>query len=66
MLSRARVLAGLTAGALELARAGLDDADPGSMLAIDFGTDLLYLEDYRRAREFSESAFEDCCGACKS
>jgi tetratricopeptide (TPR) repeat protein len=58
MLSRARVLAGRTAEALELARAGVDGVEAGSMLAIDFGTELLYLEEYRRAREVFERVVE--------
>ena len=54
MLARAYVLAGRTQDARGLARTGIDTVDPGSILAIDFGTDLLYLEEYRPAREVFE------------
>ena len=40
--------------ALELAAAGAERVEPGSLLAIDFATQFLYLEDYERARELLE------------
>ena len=54
MLSRSLVLGGRAADALELARVGANSVEPGSMLAIDFATDLLYLEEYGRARQVFE------------
>lgn len=58
VLARAHVLAGHTPEALALARSCVGRAEPGSLLAIDFGTDLLYLEDYGAAREVLEQVVE--------
>jgi len=44
-------LAGRVEEARELARASIERTDPGTWLAIDLGTVLLYVEDYRGARD---------------
>jgi DNA-binding NarL/FixJ family response regulator len=49
--SRALILAGRTEEALTLVRSSIDRVDAGTVVAIDFGTDLFYLEDYTRASE---------------
>jgi DNA-binding CsgD family transcriptional regulator len=58
MLSRTLILAGRTEEALALVRSSIDRVDAGSVLAIDFGTDLFYLEDYSRASEVLERVVE--------
>jgi DNA-binding CsgD family transcriptional regulator len=54
MVSRIYVLAGRVAEASSLARSGITEVDADSVLAVDFATDLLYLEDYPRALETLE------------
>ncbi len=51
-------LAGRVEEAQALSRASLEQADPGTWLAIDFGTVLLYVEDYPRASDALEQAVE--------
>lgn len=51
MLAWTSGLKGQTTEALKLARTSVERADPATVLATDFGTDFLYLEDYARARE---------------
>ena len=52
------ILAGRTEEALALVRSSIDRVDAGTVLAIDFGTDLFYLEDYSRANEVLERVVE--------
>ena len=63
MRSRTRILAGRTEGAVAFVRSSLDRVGVGTLLAIDFGTDLFYLEDYPRAREALERVVEHARGA---
>jgi DNA-binding CsgD family transcriptional regulator len=54
MLSRAYVLAGRVGEARSLVGAAIAGVDPGSVVAIDLATDLMYLEDYPHARNVLE------------
>lgn len=58
MRSRTRILAGRTDGAVAFVRSSLDRVGAGTLLAIDFGTDLFYLEDYQRSRAVLERVGE--------
>jgi len=58
MLAWTRGLSGQVDEARALARSIMDRVDPGTVLAIDCGTDLLYLEDYPRALEVLERVVE--------
>jgi DNA-binding CsgD family transcriptional regulator len=58
MFTWMRLLAGDVEGASALARASTGSVDPGSWLAIDFGTNLLYLEDYPASRQVLEGVVE--------
>jgi len=58
MASRTLVLAGRMEEAASLALSASSRVDDGSVLAIDFATDLLYVEDYPRAREGLEGAVD--------
>jgi DNA-binding CsgD family transcriptional regulator len=51
-------LAGRVEEARALARASMELTDPGTWLAIDFGTVLLYVEDYPAARDALEQVVE--------
>lgn len=53
-LCRTLILAGCSDEALELVRSSIDGIGAQDEVAVNFGTDLLYLEDYPRAREVLE------------
>jgi DNA-binding CsgD family transcriptional regulator len=55
-LCRTLILAGDTDEAVVLARSSISRLGAPDELAVNFGTDLLYLEDYARAREVLERA----------
>ncbi len=57
-LSRVLILAGRTEEALALVRSSVRRIDALSVLAVNFGTDLFYLEDYPRASELLERVVE--------
>lgn len=63
MTSRTLVLAGRMQEAASLALSASGRVDGGSVLAIDFATDLLYAEDYPRAREGLERAVDQARAA---
>jgi DNA-binding CsgD family transcriptional regulator len=58
MLAWTWELSGETAQAMELARASVDRADVGSVLAIDLAGHFIFLEDYNRARDRFELIIE--------
>jgi DNA-binding CsgD family transcriptional regulator len=52
--ARTLILAGRSKEALALVRSSIDEPDAPSEVVVNFGTDLLYLEDYQPAREMLE------------
>jgi DNA-binding NarL/FixJ family response regulator len=58
MFTWMRLLSGDVEQASALVREGMGSVDPASWVAIDFGTNLLYIEDYPAAREVLEGVVE--------